>query len=540
MDDQAATFCSITGLEDPSQAAMYLEMAGGNLEMAMSIFFDGGGAPPAAAPAAAPDLPGWFHAIWPRSVTSFESIPDAWSMQTLEFTDVSYPGASGSVGVGLHQPKNGPCGVIAAIQAACIAELCRTGTAAKMQITDDILASVLTAMLWQARTDDTVKLVTKAASEANGGVSVASFTEKEALQKAVTESIGTFKSAGGVVLFVYSLVLTHTVDEIKTDVVQAGGDLPMVTDLALCTSDLVSLCLRGQANGNVGAFQPISDDNGDNIKLEWPEGLGVGLLSMDEYTTKIPLADALKAPKYPVWIVHGGDHFTVLWTEDLKIPIVEDAGGDGASFALLHWNGLPPNGPRLARLNIRASEQAAPAPKKRKAPSQFEPVIGEVESIVQADPEMKKNMPNGWTTWRYEVQLAGEETKEEGTKYDPRPEGATMPQTFDPKAHPAAGEEKKTWRCAACYSTRFKTMCFGMNDLKDGENDPKCENCGRFRSVAGHTIWLTYEELPMSWKQSADRQFAPKIVTVLRTKWPGCKVDMIDDEKFGQGNWPSV
>ena len=91
---------------------------------------------------------------------------------------------------------------------------------------------------------------------------------------------------------VYSLVLTHTVDAIRSDVMHAGGDLPMVTDLSLCTSDLVSLCLRGQANGNVGAFQPISDDNGDNIKLEWHEGLGVGLLSMDEYTTKIPLADA--------------------------------------------------------------------------------------------------------------------------------------------------------------------------------------------------------------------------------------------------------
>ena len=112
-------------------------------------------------------------------------------MQTLEFTDVSYPGASGSVGVGLNQPRNGPCGVIAAIQAVASPSLCRSGTApAKMQVTDDILASVLTAMLWQARLDDTVKLVTKAASEANGGVDIATFTDKEALHKAVSEAIG--------------------------------------------------------------------------------------------------------------------------------------------------------------------------------------------------------------------------------------------------------------------------------------------------------------------------------------------------------------
>ena len=49
---------------------------------------------------------------------------DNW-LNTLQFEDVRYPGAAdgSSVGCGLVQPKNGPCGLIAAIQAACIAEL---------------------------------------------------------------------------------------------------------------------------------------------------------------------------------------------------------------------------------------------------------------------------------------------------------------------------------------------------------------------------------------------------------------------------------
>lgn len=548
-DDQTATFMSFTGLDDPTQAQMYLEMAGGNLEMAMSIFFDGGGGgAPAAAPAPAPaasSIPDWFRAVWPSSTTSFEGISEAWSMQTLEFEDAAYPGAAAgsAVGCGLVQPKNGPCGLIAAIQAACIAELIRTGgdaPATALKVTDEVLASVLGSIIWQAATaggdnsNAVAKLVTKASSD---GVDVADFTSQDALTKAIGESINTFKSAGGAVLFLYSLVVTRTVEAIRSDVMKAGGDLPLITDLGLCTSDLVSLCLRGEANGNVGAFQPISDENGENIKISWPDGLGVGLLSMDEYQTKIPVADALKTPTHPVWILHGGDHFTVLWSESLKYPNIDDAEEE---FSLLHWNGLPPNGPRLARLNIQAKEQAPPAPKKRKAPTQYEPVVGEVEGIVQADPEMKKNTPNGWTTWRYEVQLAGECTKEEGTQYDPRPEGADMPKTFDLNAHSAAGEEKKTWRCAACYSQRFQTFCFGVNDLKDGEANPKCENCGRLRSVSGHTIWLTYDELPNSWKASADRQFAPKIVSVLRTKWPGCQVEQVNDEKFGAGNWPSV
>ena len=50
-------------------------------------------------------------------------------MQTLAFEDAAYPGAAAgsAVGCGLVQPKNGPCGLIAAIQAACIAEMIRTG-----------------------------------------------------------------------------------------------------------------------------------------------------------------------------------------------------------------------------------------------------------------------------------------------------------------------------------------------------------------------------------------------------------------------------
>jgi hypothetical protein len=54
-----------------------------------------------------------------------------------------------------------------------------------------------------------------------------------------------------------------------------------------------------------------------------------------EIDTSIPIADALKFPVYPIWIVHGGDHFTVIFCQ--QIP-------DNESFELYHWNGLPPGG----------------------------------------------------------------------------------------------------------------------------------------------------------------------------------------------------
>ena len=43
-DGLSAQFCAFTGLEDVEQAKTWLEMAGGNVEMAVGLFFESGGA----------------------------------------------------------------------------------------------------------------------------------------------------------------------------------------------------------------------------------------------------------------------------------------------------------------------------------------------------------------------------------------------------------------------------------------------------------------------------------------------------------------
>lgn len=571
-DGLSAQFCAFTGLEDVEQAKTWLEMAGGNVEMAVGLFFESGGAmgggdggfgsdggfggsssasASSNAAAAGPPVPDWFRSVWPPSVRGFSDVPEAWAGQSLRF--------EGGGGIGLPQPRNGPCGVLAAVQAAALADLCRRRNAGagsagggsdqlRPAVTDDVLASVLADMVWQARPGDGdgATLVTGAGADA---VQSAAHADRDSLLAAATSSLGAFKSPGGANLLVYSLVLTRTVEGVRRDVRGAGGDLPLVNELSLCTSDLVALCLRGRADGNFGAYPAVpggsiqgyggEDEDGVQKLDRAPGGLGVGLLSMDVYQTKIPVADELLSPRHPVWLLHGGDHFTVAFAEDLRLPS-PPVPGAATSIALLHWNGLPPSGPRLARLVVRAEREAGPAPKRRKSPVQYAPVIGEVESIVQADPAMKRSSPNGWTGWRYEVQVAGKETVEEGTKYEPRPESVPLPPAFDLKNYTPAGNDGG-WRCAACYSTRFQTMCFGMNDAKaDGGNDPKCDNCARPRSVVGFTIWLRYDELPDKWKQSADRQFAPKVVSVLRTKWPGARIEVAEDGSYGKDDWPSV
>lgn len=104
-----------------------------------------------------------------------------------------------------------------------------------------------------------------------------------------------------------------------------GGDAPLVVGpFALCSTEMVSLLLHGIARGNICAY------NLDGTKATWrrplqahdgpqetPDDLGdtdygtIGMLSMAEVDGGRPLADELKSPTQPVFVVHGGDHFTV-------------------------------------------------------------------------------------------------------------------------------------------------------------------------------------------------------------------------------------
>ena len=98
------------------------------------------------------------------------------------------------------------------------------------------------------------------------------------------------------------------------------------------------------------------------------------------------------------------------------------------------------------------------------------------------------------------------------------------------------------WRCRACYATRFATMCFGMNDGSDAEAaagsapsaSPACGGCGTALDDAGWTFWLAHDALPPKQRRLVARRFAPKIVTVLRTKWPDAELG------FDGGGAPSV
>ena len=390
----------------------------------------------------------------------------------------------------------------------------------------------------------------------------------DALASRLAPSVSALRGKGGCVLFCYSCILTRGVDKVKTEAARDGGGVPLVSGpFALCGTELISLIISGVARGNVGAYE-----QGGGAKVTWRARGEVGLISADELESGVPVADELKSPTLPVYVVHGGDHFTVLWhpmvsaqallQARVKALFTELASGPGAMppneaaakalaqaadhartdpaylplsggnfFDVAHWNGLPPN-KQLGWMRVRscgsdARAPAQPSPPKH-SPTHWRLTVGEIESIVQASPDDKKRLPGAWREHRYEIALVTAKVAEEDSASPERPADVPPPLRLEQGPKPPAGA---AWRCASCYNTRFSTMCFGENASPAGAN---CKFCGQSQELAGWTLWRTYAELPAGLQKRIDRSNGPKVLKTLRTRWGDAAVSVFAGERNAQ------
>jgi len=549
MESPAEQFAMFTGAS-PSEAEGYLEASGGDLEMAVQLYFGamggggasptGGGAPPTADFGGAP-LPDWYRVIW----ADMREIPPAWLEQRLDWVrPEELRPALGKAELaftkfGIVQPRNGPCGVLAAIQAVLIA-----GCYGKADFgpeygpsSGDLAQAIATIIAAGAGAGadgapPQCQVATWRKAEAGAAavgspasVDVTSVPTGVELCSFVAEHLADFVAPGGLLLIVYSAVITHGPDAVSAELRSAGGQPPLIFGpFSLCTSELMSLLLRGTADGNVGAYGPVG-----GAKVDWPASTPCGMLSNLEVEHGIPVCDRLKSPASPVWILHGRDHFTVAFmypsvTLEAGEESEEDAQAmpEAKTFTMWQWNGLPPNGPRMAKVQVTARYSAPPAPADHKQGVRVfhTPVPGQIYDIVQALPEHKKERPRQWSTWSYEVVLAVPD--ESGALYG---KGEPYKAGCGPKIFEQGSITPGPWRCATCYVKRHETFAFKLND--DGAE--LCQHCGRKRADVGWSIWMDYESLPKGWQGSMDRRYQPDIATLLSTKWPGAKVEY-DDE----------
>lgn len=242
-----------------------------------------------------------------------------------------------------------------------------------------------------------------------------------------------------------------------------------------CGTNLIDLLLTGRALGNFLEGQ---------TKRE--AGDVVGFLSFDTHQI---VCRELRTPLRPVWILHGGDHFTVFWL--------------GQRDVWYHWNGLEPHR-KLSRLKLTHEDGRLldwREEEKEQQTTYQAPRVGHLESIVQSTKE--KN----WRERRYELSL--------------RTEGES-PDEDSLDMGPAPPTDESGWRCLRCYHSRYETGRFGLNEAKK-EN---CQHCGTHISEAGWTIWRNYCDLPHKTQRRIDRDYAPPILATLRTRWRNVQVSV--------------
>lgn len=360
----------------------------------------------------------------------------------------------------------------------------------------------------------------------------ASSSDAEVLEQLVTAltPVGPqLAAAGGVILLVLSAVATRSVGKVIGDMAASGAEAQLViSPFHVCSSGLLNLLLIGRAEDNMSAY------NNSGHKVDWGVESRIGLLSGIENELKILINDTLKFPTRPIYILHGRDHFTI----SFELPgskvtrSVDDGHTEEQQFSLVHWNGLPPGGPRFSLIDIvaRASVARAPAEAAQGIGIEYKPTINSIDSIVQAHPRDRAARPKQWRTWRYEVALVIDDPKNVSPEL---PADHARPPTFElPEEVPEAAifpdrPDTASWRCRACYETRYQTMCFGMNEMTIGTPSDQvvCSHCGKTKKEAGWTLWLPYERLPGGWQSHVDREDGPKITPLLGSKWPGCRVE---------------
>lgn len=235
----------------------------------------------------------------------------------------------------LMQRDGGPCAVLAPIQAEILSLITRDAcfsaisspsafqAAMKQYSTSlsqtNLLATALSKILLRSAIGDHVALVKLEPPESTGEMDFNMMHESmkihyldrrtESVEKKLESFVSSLFISGGVLAFVYSLILSRTVEGVEADLgaLESG---PLIDEIHGHGSiALTNLCLTGAATPYL--FDGAKDIGGmvlNGIQSN-PE---IGYLSLLEHYRYIEVGYKMKAPKLPCWLLSTETHLTVL------------------------------------------------------------------------------------------------------------------------------------------------------------------------------------------------------------------------------------
>ena len=473
------------------------EAAGGNVELAIELGLGGGGGDDTgggafggAPPAAAATSSGGFQSryenytkIWPEA----EPIPDSWKNQRLNsFMEEDTANATNPIW-GIIQPANGPCGVLSVVQAELWIIMQQQTKSSPPLNKEEALTKAIANIL--SRIVAAKKIGNDLVTLADGST------------KSVDDASKSIRTASELVEVA---ALTYLGDDDSTRSTSILSSLVEGRNW-LCSSDLMCLLFTGtiQSSGSFGAYNAITKQKTTFYEPSSGSSSRIGILSMMEIDEKIPVADDLKFVDSDVWILHTGDHFVTMRRR--RNP------NDETSLSFEVYDGLQPNGPITKLFELSGIINVADKAPDTHTETFRKKRVGQSDDIVQANkkPSDAATASPNYKEWLFEVVPAIDDPDVQGP-YDEDPDEPVYDyQTLEVPTN--------NWRCATCYSNRFKTMNFGLNESSTSE---KCPSCNTPIRQAMWSLWLPFQDLSPRMKKRARNMYASKAELTISTLYP--------------------
>ncbi|XP_068091595.1 ubiquitin carboxyl-terminal hydrolase MINDY-3 isoform X2 [Hyperolius riggenbachi] len=145
------------------------------------------------------------------------------------------------------------------------------------------------------------------------------FRSLSELRGAVLNEYPTWKDKFGVLLFLYSVILTKGIENVKNEIEDA--EEPLIDPVyGHGSQSLINLLLTGHAVSNVWD----GDRECSGMKLLGIHSQAqVGFLTLMESLRYCKVGSFLKSPKYPIWVVGSETHLTVFFTKEMTLVAPE-------------------------------------------------------------------------------------------------------------------------------------------------------------------------------------------------------------------------
>ncbi|KAG8443184.1 hypothetical protein GDO86_011840 [Hymenochirus boettgeri] len=139
------------------------------------------------------------------------------------------------------------------------------------------------------------------------------------LKDAILESYSTWRNKFGVLLFLYSVILTKGTENVKNETEDA--DAPLIDPVyGHGSQSLINLILTGHAVSNVWD----GDRECSGMKLLGIHSQAtVGFLTLIESLRFCKVGSFLKSPKFPIWVIGSETHLTVFFTKEMALVAPE-------------------------------------------------------------------------------------------------------------------------------------------------------------------------------------------------------------------------